>query len=223
MRNDCTCTHADNEKRLVRKCRDLNSEIVGNAAKVQTALKLSEEDQQTIVALKKEIEKAWKVVDASHDKVRASVRACAWRPAAAAGACRSHVEAHCNTARARNTALQEAQAKDAVGQLKAEIANLTRLAEAGSALSSGEEATLAELMKQKQDLVRERDAQVRRGVQGAWCSSSSSRWSCNVQPAAHGGLHARTPLACVRMRPRPRSCPAGGAHPGAAHRPHGGV
>lgn len=42
---------------------------MGNAAKVQTALKLSEEDQQTIVALKKEIEKAWKMVDASHEKV----------------------------------------------------------------------------------------------------------------------------------------------------------
>jgi hypothetical protein len=56
---------------LVKKCRELNTEIVGNAAKVQTALKLSEEDQQTIVALKKEIEKAWKMVDASHEKVRA--------------------------------------------------------------------------------------------------------------------------------------------------------
>lgn len=43
---------------------------MGNAAKVQTALKLSEEDQQTIVALKKEIEKAWKMVDSSHEKVR---------------------------------------------------------------------------------------------------------------------------------------------------------
>jgi hypothetical protein len=42
---------------------------VANAAKVQTALKLSEEDQQTIGALKKEIEKAWKMVDASHEKV----------------------------------------------------------------------------------------------------------------------------------------------------------
>lgn len=66
--------HADNEKRLVKKCRELNTEIVSNAAKVQTALKLSEEDQQTIVALKKEIEKAWKMVDASHEKVRYQAR-----------------------------------------------------------------------------------------------------------------------------------------------------
>jgi hypothetical protein len=61
---------------LVKKCRELNTEIVGNAAKVQTALKLSEEDQQTIVALKKEIEKAWKMVDASHEKVRECGQLC---------------------------------------------------------------------------------------------------------------------------------------------------
>ena len=60
---------ADNEKRLTKKVRELNGEIVGNAAKVQTALRLSEEDQTTIVTLKKEVEKAWKLVDASHEKV----------------------------------------------------------------------------------------------------------------------------------------------------------
>ena len=36
-----------------------------------TALRLSEEDQTTIVTLKKEVEKAWKLVDASHEKVAA--------------------------------------------------------------------------------------------------------------------------------------------------------
>ncbi|KAJ1637888.1 hypothetical protein T492DRAFT_900634 [Pavlovales sp. CCMP2436] len=58
----------ESEKRLIKKCRELNSEIVSNAAKVQTALKLSQEDQNTIVSLKREIEKAWKMVDASHEK-----------------------------------------------------------------------------------------------------------------------------------------------------------
>ena len=43
-------------------------EIVANAAKVQTALKLSQEDQNTIASLKREIEKAWKMVDAAHEK-----------------------------------------------------------------------------------------------------------------------------------------------------------
>ena len=50
----------DSEKRLIKKCRELNSEIVSNAAKVQTALKLSQEDQNTISSLKREIEKARK-------------------------------------------------------------------------------------------------------------------------------------------------------------------
>lgn len=67
--------------------------------------------------------------------------------------------------------LQEAKAKDAITQLKAEIANLTRLAEAGSALSMGEEATLNELMKQKEELTRERDSQV--GQTGQPMHSSS--------------------------------------------------
>jgi len=58
----------ESEKRLIKKCRELNAEIVANAAKVQTALKLSQEDQNTIASLKKEIEKAWKMVDAAHEK-----------------------------------------------------------------------------------------------------------------------------------------------------------
>ena len=45
-----------------------HQEIVANAAKVQTALKLSQEDQNTIASLKREIEKAWKMVDAAHEK-----------------------------------------------------------------------------------------------------------------------------------------------------------
>lgn len=43
----------ESEKRLMQKCRELNGEIVANAAKVQTALKLSQEDQNTISSLKK--------------------------------------------------------------------------------------------------------------------------------------------------------------------------
>jgi len=58
----------DSEKRLIKKCRELNAEIVLNAVKVQNALKLSQEDQTTIGSLKKEIERAWKMVEASHEK-----------------------------------------------------------------------------------------------------------------------------------------------------------
>lgn len=58
----------ENEKRLMSKCRELNAEIVTNSAKVATALKLSQEDQTTISSLKKEIEKAWKMVDSAYEK-----------------------------------------------------------------------------------------------------------------------------------------------------------
>ncbi|GMH32197.1 hypothetical protein BSKO_00031 [Bryopsis sp. KO-2023] len=112
----------DNEKRLIKKCRELNAEIVANAAKVQTALKLSEEDQNTIGSLKKEIEKAWKMVDASHEK--------------------------------------EARAKETIQQLKMEISNLTRLVEQGAGLTLGEESTVNELLRQKEELMKERDMQV---------------------------------------------------------------
>ena len=42
----------ESEKRLMQKCRELNSEIVANAAKVTTALKISQEDKGTISSLK---------------------------------------------------------------------------------------------------------------------------------------------------------------------------
>ena len=58
----------DHEKKLIKKVRELNGEIVNNAAKVHTALKLSQEDQNTIATLRKEIEKAWKLVDVAHEK-----------------------------------------------------------------------------------------------------------------------------------------------------------
>lgn len=66
----------DSEKRLIKKCRELNAEIVDGAAKVQAALKLSDEDTATIAALKKEIENSWRVVDSSHEKVWRGLDAC---------------------------------------------------------------------------------------------------------------------------------------------------
>ncbi|XP_051559225.1 cilia- and flagella-associated protein 58 [Myxocyprinus asiaticus] len=58
----------ENEKRLMAKCRELNAEIVSNSVKLSTAMKLVDEDQSTITTLKKEIEKAWKMVEAAHEK-----------------------------------------------------------------------------------------------------------------------------------------------------------
>ena len=119
----------------MKKCRELNAEIVANAAKVQTALKLSEEDQMTISSLKKEVEKAWKMVDASHEK--------------------------------------EARAKETISQLKLEIANLTSLVEQGAGISLGEESTVNDLLRQKEELVKELDQKVGYIMTGlaqqCWC------------------------------------------------------
>ena len=43
----------ESEKRLIRRCQELNTEIVGNASKVKTALQLSQKDSETINALRK--------------------------------------------------------------------------------------------------------------------------------------------------------------------------
>ena len=58
----------ESEKRLIKKCQELNHEITSNAANVQAALKLSQDDESTIQSLRKEIEKAWKMVDNAHEK-----------------------------------------------------------------------------------------------------------------------------------------------------------
>ncbi|KAJ3326963.1 hypothetical protein HDU76_012471 [Blyttiomyces sp. JEL0837] len=57
-----------NEQALIKKCKDLTSELAANSAKVQAALKLSQNDRGTIAALKKEVKKAWKMVEASGEK-----------------------------------------------------------------------------------------------------------------------------------------------------------
>nr|XP_060622997.1 cilia- and flagella-associated protein 58 [Anolis sagrei ordinatus] len=109
----------ENEKRLMAKCRELNAEIVVNSAKVATALKLSQDDQTTIASLKREIEKAWKMVDAAYEK--------------------------------------EQKAKETILTLKEEILSLTKLVEQGSGLSLGQEHSMRELLKFKEEVTKERD------------------------------------------------------------------
>ncbi|KAK3729105.1 hypothetical protein RRG08_005477 [Elysia crispata] len=112
----------ESERRLMQKCRELNAEIVANSAKVATALKLSQEDQATIASLKKEVEKAWKMVDAAHEK--------------------------------------EAKSKETSHRLKTEIEQLSKLVEQGAGLTMGQEHSVNELLKIKEDLTKERDEQL---------------------------------------------------------------
>ncbi|XP_072513387.1 cilia- and flagella-associated protein 58 isoform X2 [Salminus brasiliensis] len=58
----------EGEKRLMAKCRELKAEIVASSVKVATAMKLTQEDQTTIASLKKENEKAWKMLDAAQEE-----------------------------------------------------------------------------------------------------------------------------------------------------------
>ena len=58
----------DKERKLVKKAKEQNAELIANAAKVQAALRLSEEDQQMVAALKKEVETAWAEVDEVKEK-----------------------------------------------------------------------------------------------------------------------------------------------------------
>ncbi|XP_037068879.1 cilia- and flagella-associated protein 58-like [Pollicipes pollicipes] len=57
-----------NERCLMDKYRELQADIAAHSAEVATALKLAAEDKQTIDALKREVEKAWKMVDLAHER-----------------------------------------------------------------------------------------------------------------------------------------------------------
>ena len=48
---------------MVKRCKDLNETILQNAARVKAAIKLTQEDSQTIAILRKEVDKAWKLVE----------------------------------------------------------------------------------------------------------------------------------------------------------------
>lgn len=57
-----------NNNLLIEKCRKLNDEIIENSTKVNSVLRLSQDDQRTIAELKFEFEKAWKIVELSQEK-----------------------------------------------------------------------------------------------------------------------------------------------------------
>ncbi|KNC50915.1 flagellar associated protein [Thecamonas trahens ATCC 50062] len=110
------------EKRLLNRCKALQGEIVSNSAKVQQALKMSQEDQKTIAQLTKEIEKAWKMVDVANAK--------------------------------------EAKAKETINSLREAIDKLKKLVEQGAGFSIGQENSVNELFRVKEELQKEVDLHV---------------------------------------------------------------
>ena len=61
-------TSHDNEYKLLKKCRELNSDIIQNAAKVNSAIKMTQDDSNTIQFLKSELEKTYKVLEISKER-----------------------------------------------------------------------------------------------------------------------------------------------------------
>ncbi|KAI9338738.1 hypothetical protein BDR26DRAFT_404213 [Obelidium mucronatum] len=57
-----------NNQGLVKKLRDMKNEIVSNATKVEAAMKIFQEDRILIASLKKEVKKAWTVVELTKDR-----------------------------------------------------------------------------------------------------------------------------------------------------------
>ncbi|KAI8908410.1 coiled-coil domain-containing 147 [Gorgonomyces haynaldii] len=57
-----------NESMLIKKCKDMTAELSANARKIQTAIKLSQTDRNTIASLQKEVKRAWKQVEANAEK-----------------------------------------------------------------------------------------------------------------------------------------------------------
>ena len=58
----------ESEKRLLKRCSDLNDTIVNNATRVKAAIRLTQEDQAAINLLKREVDRAWKLVENAKDK-----------------------------------------------------------------------------------------------------------------------------------------------------------
>lgn len=61
-------TSYESEKRLVKRCKELNDTIANNATRVKAALRLTQEDSNTITVLKREVDKAWKLVEQAKEK-----------------------------------------------------------------------------------------------------------------------------------------------------------
>ena len=52
----------------IYRCKELNDTIIQNTAKVKGAIKLTQEDSNTIAVLRREIEKCWKLVETAKEK-----------------------------------------------------------------------------------------------------------------------------------------------------------
>lgn len=61
-------TSHETEKKLIKRCKELNSETSANSVKVQIALKLSHEDNMAMDQVKQDVDRTWKLVDAARER-----------------------------------------------------------------------------------------------------------------------------------------------------------
>lgn len=107
----------ENEKKLIKKCKELNQQITESTLKVQQALRLSQEENENIRAFQADLDRAVKTLEAFREK--------------------------------------EEKAKKTIQDLREHIEHLGQIVEQGSGLAVGQDSTVNELLRAKDELKRE--------------------------------------------------------------------
>jgi chromosome segregation ATPase len=107
----------ENEKKLIKKCKELNQEITESTMKVQQALRLSQEENENIRAFKADLDRALKTIETFKEK--------------------------------------EDKAKQTILNLRQQIEQLGKIVEQGSGLAVGQDSTVNELLRAKEDLAKD--------------------------------------------------------------------
>ena len=107
----------ENEKKLIKKCKELNSHIAESTLKVQQAFRMSQEESDNIRNFQADLERAVKTLEVFKQK--------------------------------------ETVAKQQITHLKEDISRLSVIVEQGSGLAIGQDSTVNELIRTKEELIKE--------------------------------------------------------------------
>ena len=107
----------ENEKKLIKKCKELNTHITESTLKVQQAFRLSQEENENIRNFQADLDRAVKTLE--------------------------------------NFKLKEENAKKTISSLREEIEKLGQIVEQGSGLAIGQDSTVNDLIRSKEELTKE--------------------------------------------------------------------
>ena len=107
----------ENEKKLIKKCKELNTHITESTLKVQQAFRLSQEENENIRSFQADLDRAVKTLE--------------------------------------NFKLKEENAKKTISSLREEIEKLGQIVEQGSGLAIGQDSTVNDLIRSKEELSKE--------------------------------------------------------------------